>query len=178
MHPPSHFVLAWLVGHRLPERRDRLLVAWAGLAPDLDGLTLLAGEIAYGRWHHVLAHGLLAALLATAVVALLAQRRWITASLAFGAFHLHLICDLLGSGREWGIAYLWPLTAAEITFRHGWPLPSWQNVSITAAALGACLYTALRHGRTFAEALLPARADRAVVAALRQRFQRRRAASA
>jgi hypothetical protein len=51
MHPPSHLILSWLVGHRLPDRRDRRLVAWAGPAPDWDGLTILGGSEAYDQWH-------------------------------------------------------------------------------------------------------------------------------
>jgi hypothetical protein len=58
MHPSSHLIVSWLVGQHLAERRDRLLVAYAGAAPDLDGLSLLAGVDAYGQWHHVLTHGL------------------------------------------------------------------------------------------------------------------------
>jgi hypothetical protein len=47
MHIPTHFMLSWTVGHRLPSRRDRALVAWAGIAPDLDGLSLFWGLDAY-----------------------------------------------------------------------------------------------------------------------------------
>jgi hypothetical protein len=62
VHLPTHLVLSWLLGHRLSERRDRRLVAWAGVAPDLDALTVLGGLDFYGQWHHVLTHGLTAAL--------------------------------------------------------------------------------------------------------------------
>jgi len=47
----------------LQELRDRRLVAWAGVAADLDGLSILASPDVYGRWHHVLTHGLFAGLL-------------------------------------------------------------------------------------------------------------------
>ena len=120
MHPPTHLALSWLVGHRLRERRDRVLVAWAGLAPDLDGLTLVAGEMAYGRWHHVLTHGLVAALLVTGMVACVAQQRTKAAILALVAFHLHLLCDLLGSGAQWGIVYLYPVSDYETFAPFGW----------------------------------------------------------
>lgn len=61
MHPSSHLIVSWLVGQRLEERRDRLLVAYAGVAPDLDGLSLLAGVDAYGQCHHVLTYGVMGA---------------------------------------------------------------------------------------------------------------------
>ena len=172
MHPPTHLALSWLAGCRLSTRRDRVLVAWAGLAPDLDGLTLLAGVDAYGRWHHVLSHGLAAALVCAALVAMWAHDRVKTALLALAAFHLHLVCDLLGSGREWGIFYLYPLGDFEYFSPVGWSLASWQNMAVTAVALLAIGWQGLTRGRTFVEAFLPRAADAAVVEVLRRRFAR------
>jgi hypothetical protein len=159
-----------MVGHRLPERRDRRLVAWAGVAPDLDGLTLLAGVEAYGRWHHVVMHGIVGAALSTACVAALARERVKTAGLALAAFHLHLLCDLFGSGVAWGIVYFWPFSDYEYFSPYRWDLASWQNVTVTVLALAACARIAIVRGRTFAEAFLPALADEGVVAALRHRL--------
>ena len=170
MHPPSHLIISWIVGHRLPERRDRRLVAWAGMAPDLDGLTLLASVDAYGRWHHVLGHGIVAAVLVTALMTAFARDRLKVAALAFTAFHVHLLCDLLGSGVQWGIHYFWPFSDHEFFSPYRWDLASWQNGTITALALLVCVRLALVHGRTFAETFLPAKADEAVVETLRRRF--------
>jgi hypothetical protein len=64
-------MLSWVVGHRLAERRDRRLVAWAGAAADLDGLTILAGLDAYARWHHALTHGIAADIVSVALCDLL-----------------------------------------------------------------------------------------------------------
>ena len=177
MHPQTHLAASWLVGCRLAARRDRVLVAWAGMAPDLDGLSLLAGVEVYGRWHHVLTHGLVSAVVVTAVCAAFARERWKVALLAPVAFHLHLVCDLLGSGVEWSIAYLYPFNAAELATPYGWPLASWQNVLITAVLLAACAAVGVRRGTTVSEAFLPARADRAVVRALRSWLAPRRAAA-
>jgi hypothetical protein len=170
VHPQTHLAASWLVGHRLLERRDRWLVAWAGMAPDLDGLTLLAGADLYGRWHHVLTHGAVFAVVTTTVCAAFARARWKVAALAFVAFHLHLLCDLLGSGVEWSIAYLYPFTPHEIATPFGWPLDSWHNVAVTAAALAACAVVGVRRGYTVTESFLPARIDREVVRVLRSRF--------
>lgn len=130
-------------------------MAWAGVAPDLDALTVLFGREAYGQWHHLLCHGLPFALVVTLVCGLIAGRS--VAALAFVAFHLHLVCDLLGSGREWPIAYLYPFSNAEIGLSWGWELASWQNVTIMIALLAAMAFTARRWGRTFAEGFLPPR---------------------
>jgi inner membrane protein len=170
VHLPSHLAISWLIGHRLEHRRDRVWVAWAGVLPDLDAATIFWGLDAYGQWHHVLAHGLPAALLTFALVAATARVRWATAGLAVLAFHGHLLCDLVGSGRVWPIVYGWPLWDTEYFSPIRWELASWQNVSITIVALALIGVIGVRRGRTFAECFRPARADAAIVATLRARF--------
>jgi hypothetical protein len=171
MHIPTHFMLSWTVGHRLPARRDRVLVAWAGIAPDLDGLSLLWGLDAYGQWHHVIGHGLLGALLTTVVCGFLGQDRMKVSLLAFAVFHLHLMCDLLGSGLEWPIQYWWPLSNAVYATPYGWELDSWQNWVIGVAALLWILRLGIRTGHTFAECFVTARLDHDIVQTLRNRFK-------
>ena len=170
MHIPTHLMLSWVVGHRLQARRDRRLVAWAGVASDLDGLSILAGMDAYGRWHHVLTHGLLAGVLISLACAYWAKERVQVWWLALGAFHLHLICDLLGSGIDWPIQYLWPFSSTFYHTPYGWELDAWQNWLAAVTLLLVCGHLAIRSGHSVAETLLPAEADNAVVAALRQRF--------
>lgn len=166
MHLQTHLMLSWLVGHRLRERRDRAIVAWSGVAPDLDGLTLLGGIDAYQKWHHVISHGLPSAVIVAVAAGAMARQRLRTALLAFAVFHLHLVCDLLGSGTDWPILYLWPFSAHETYTPYGWPLGSWQNFAITAAALVAVALVAKRSRRTFAEAFLPERIDAKIVEVL------------
>ena len=170
MHLQTHLVLSWITGFRLREWRDRALVTASGLAPDLDGLSVLAGLEAYGRWHHVLTHNLAAAIACATVAAALGRERAKVAALSLLAFHLHLLCDFFGSGLEWGLAYFYPLDRHEYFSPYGWPLPSWQNVVVTGGALLLCGYIAVRHGRTFLEVCLPRKVDGAVVDALRRRF--------
>ncbi len=170
MNPIVHAELSWLMAQRLEARRDRALVVLAGLAPDLDGLTLLAGEEAYGRWHHVLTHGFVAAIAVTLGCAALARERLHVAALALLAFHLHLLCDLAGSGPGWPILYLWPISPAEWAWSGQWELASWQNTLIGLAATIAGLACALRWSRTPVE-LLSVRADAKVVASIVARFR-------
>ncbi|MHB8875217.1 MAG: metal-dependent hydrolase [Myxococcaceae bacterium] len=175
MNPIIHGELSWLLAQKLEARRDRLLVMAAGLAPDLDGLTLLAGEDAYGRWHHLLSHGFVAALGVTGACALFARRRLTVALLALAAFHLHLVCDLAGSGAGWPLYYLYPFSERAIGWSGGWELASWQNTTIGLAITLACLGCALKFRRTFVE-VFSVRADARVVAALRARFLREKPA--
>lgn len=181
MQVPVHLALSWLAGSPLAGRRDRVLVAWAGVVPDLDALSLLGGAEAFGRYHHILTHGLPAALLTAALCCAAARARWKVLLLSFLTFHLHLACDLVGSGvqhQPWSISYLWPFSNAEYSVNFGWDLASIQNGVIWIAAVVLTAWIGVRWGRTFCEAFLPLRADAAIVAALRKRFSRQPGAAA
>jgi hypothetical protein len=177
LHPPTHALLSWILAEVRPDlaRRDRALILAAGLVPDLDGLAILSGAEAYGRWHHTLLHNAPAALATALVAGALAARGACIAvfGLALAAFHLHLLCDLVGSagpgGSLWSIPYLVPLDPRPFYFRGQWELASWQNVVITVAALLASIHLGVRRGRTLVEAL-STRADAAVVDVLRRRW--------
>lgn len=169
MNPIVHGELSWLMSQKLPARRDRLLVMAAGLAPDLDGLSLLGGVESYGRWHHLIMHGFIAALGVTAVCAALGRRRVAVGLLSLAAFHLHIVCDLAGSGADWPVFYLHPFSERAFSWSGGWELASWQNSLIGMAATAACLACALWFRRTIVEVFSQA-ADAKVVAALRERL--------
>jgi hypothetical protein len=172
MQVPIHLAISWLIGHRLPERRDRRLVTWAGVLPDLDALSLLGGARAFSEYHHLVTHGVVAAVVVTAACTALARERKKVLLLSFLAFHVHLICDLLGSGRDWPIVYFYPFSRHEFYTPYGWPLASPQNAFVWLAAVALTVWVGITRGRTFAEAFLPARADAAVVKALRSFFGR------
>lgn len=171
MNPIVHAELSWLAALKIRSLRDRRLLVLAGIAPDIDGLTILAGNDAYGKWHHLVFHGLFSALLTAGVCAMFAERKRTVAAMAFVAFHLHLFCDQLGSGPEWPIAYFWPVSGEFYGWKGGWELVSWQNTVIGMAATFVCLATALFARRTFVEVFSPS-ADRSVVAAVQARFGR------
>ncbi|MGE0471560.1 MAG: metal-dependent hydrolase [Nitrospira sp.] len=172
MHLASHLIVSWLVGQHLPERRDRLLVAYAGVAPDLDGLSLVAGVDAYGRWHHVLTHGIAGATLVTICAASLAKDQRRVAWLAFLAFHVHLLGDFFGSGYGWGITYWFPFSKHVYMAPIQWDLNAWPNVATTGVALAFSGWLAIRYGHTVAETMVPRRWDAVIVERLRNRFGR------
>ena len=171
MNPIVHAELAWLAAQGLRERRDRILVTCAGLAPDLDGLTLLAGEAAYIRYHHVIFHGYVGAIVTAVACAALARQRLRVAALSLFTFHLHLLCDLAGSGPGWPIYYYWPTSMREWFWQGQWNLASWQNAVIGLITTLLCLACALRFRRTFVE-VFSARWDAEVTRTLRRRFLR------
>jgi hypothetical protein len=129
----------------------------------------------YQEFHRVYGHGLPAALVIAAVVAVFAQSRVRAALCAFAAVHLHFVCDILGSrgnGAEdlWGIAYLSPLSdKPAFEWAGQWPLVGWQNMLVTALLLLWVFARALRTGYTPLR-LVSARADAELVAVLRKRF--------
>jgi inner membrane protein len=174
MHVPTHLAISWLIGHHLPERRDRRLVAWSGVVPDLDSLSLLGGVGAYSEYHHVLTHGVVAAVAGTILWTALAKQKLKVMWLSLAAFHVHLLCDLLGSGRDWAIVYFYPWSRREFLTPYSWPLASPQNAVVWLLAVAATIWIGIVRGRTFGEAFLPARADAAVVETLRKLFRRRR----
>ena len=187
MHVGTHFLAGWLVA--APKEglspRERGAIAFAGVAPDLDGLGLLVDKVNgwrghesfyYETWHHVLAHNIGGALLFSGICAAVARkgRRRTVALLAFASVHLHLFFDLLGSkggdGSQWPIPYLSPFSQAwQLTWRGQWVFNSWQNTTILALLLGATLWAAWNYGRS-PVSLLSHRWDAEVVAALRARF--------
>jgi membrane-bound metal-dependent hydrolase YbcI (DUF457 family) len=104
----THFFAGWALADAAASNpRDRALVTWSAVAPDLDGLSIipdLANRLLgrpetdfYFRYHHAWTHGLPAAIVAAAMAACLAARKLRTALLVFAAFHLHLLMDLVGS---------------------------------------------------------------------------------
>jgi inner membrane protein len=172
VNPLIHAELGWLSAQKLKERRDRILVTAAGVLPDLDGLTLLGGEDLYGQWHHVLTHGVVSASIICAILTAFAKERLKVFGFGLFAFHLHLVCDLAGSGPGWPIYYLWPFSRAELFWSGQWDLASWQNAVIGLGVSLTCLWCAMPLGRTVFE-IFSVKGDAAVVMTLRKRFARR-----
>lgn len=185
MSPVTHFLASWMVANaaRL-DRRERAAVTIAGIIPDIDGVGAIAQVLTlhsdhplmwFSRYHHML-HNLAFAVVVAAVCFAVARQRWKTALLAFLAFHLHLFCDLIGArgpeGYDWPIPYLLPFSRAwDLSWSGQWALNAWPNFVITGVLLVATLVLAWRNGYSPLE-MVSQRADRAFVAALRQRFPR------
>lgn len=184
MNPVTHLLMGWTLAEpRLAERRDRALVALAGVVPDIDGAGILLDLArgthpsvgAYATYHHVLAHNLAAGIAVAAAAFALGRRRAACAVLALLSFHLHLAGDLVGSagpgGSLWTLSYLYPFSAQAFVWLGQWELDAWPNLLITALLLVAAGTAAVRRGRSPLE-LVSLRADAALVAALRRRFGR------
>jgi hypothetical protein len=160
----THLLASWTASEfsGVDEKRDRMLVAWAGVSPDLDGLGVLVDLSArafgledpmlYGRFHHALLHGLPGALVLSAIAAGLSRQRARTFGWAFAIVHLHLLCDLVGSrGPEpddiWPIPYLAPFTEMwTLSWSHQWALNAWPNIAFTLVLLVLAFMRAAKNG--------------------------------
>jgi hypothetical protein len=168
--PSAHFIASWLVGAVAADNsRDRKLVTLAGVLPDLDGLGMIADIIGrhfsgdpdsfhyYHRYHHVLTHGWPGALVITGVLTFFARQKLRTALLCLLTFHLHLLCDLVGSrgpGPEdfWPILYSKPLFRSPVWIWHGqWQLYGWKNNVIFIALFLLALWVSAQKGVSFME---------------------------
>jgi inner membrane protein len=187
MNPITHLLASWTLADGAGRifDRDRKIVTWAGVAPDIDGLPILVDGFNalvfhrssdwYTRFHHSVAHGLPAALITCAVASVLAKNKAKTALFSLLSFHLHLLCDLLGSrGPDpddiWPISYLAPFSSRRtVSWSGQWALNAWPNVAFTLALLTIIFYRAHKVGYS-PVGLFSKKADEEFVSALRNRF--------
>ena len=186
MSPVIHFLGSWLIASATTSNpRDRKLVTLAGVVPDADGLGLVVDAVNsiisgkemtyfyYQRYHHELLHGWPGALLVAVVLAGFARQRWRVALLCLLTFHLHLVCDLIGSRgpSPWD---LWPISYGEPFFRHPyffwkrqWRLDGWQNRIICVTLFVVEIGLAARRGYSCVE-VFSRKADAVFVSVLRK----------
>jgi inner membrane protein len=185
MSPVTHLLVGWTVASCAPSltRRDRAMVTWASVVPDLDGMGLIA-EVAtrnsaqpltwWSDYHHILGHNIGFALLCTALAVAFAKHRALTGILVLISFHLHLLCDLIGArgpdGDQWPIPYLLPFShGLNLTWAGQWPLNGWPNVALTAVLITVAIFLAVRRGYSPVD-LFSQRADKHVAVALQRRL--------
>jgi inner membrane protein len=189
MSPLTHFVGSWLVAAATTANpRDRRLVTLAGVLPDLDGLGAVVDVVRawtsgrelnfdyYQHYHHLLLHGWPGALLVSVALMGFARERWRVLFWCLVAFHLHLLCDLLGS-RGPSAGDLWPICYSEPLFRHPiwfwksqWRLDGWQNMLITFALFGLVIGVTVRRGYSCV-GVFSQRVDQAFTGVLRKWFR-------
>ncbi len=186
MNPVTHFLGGWAVANTAClERRDRTLIAIAGVAPDVDGFGIVAELLTrdsehplywWSEYHHVFGHNLLFGIVLAGIAFAVARRRALTAGLVLACVHLHLFMDVIGGrgpDKDWGIPYLWPISRhPDISWSGQWALNAWPNFVVTGVLLALAFYLAWRRGYSFV-GIFSKRADAAFVRTLRQRFPRK-----
>ena len=181
MSPVTHFLTGWALANSITlARRERALVTFAAVVPDLDRLGIVPELLTrnsahpllwFSHFHHLL-HTLPFAVLVAALTFLIATERWKTGLLAFFAFHLHLLEDLAGSrGPDglWSVPYLWPFSPVQWAWSGQWALNAWPNYVVTVAFLILTFYIAWKHCRSPLE-MVSLQADKAFVGVVHARF--------
>src|SRR6266566_1561925 len=185
MSPITHFLMGWAVASSAPSltKRERAMVTWASVVPDVDGLGIVAERLTqnsahplnwWSDYHHVLGHNLGFALVVSTVAAIFTRQKIKSTLLVLFSFHLHLLADLIGArgpdGDQWPIPYLLPFSKQlQLTWSGQWTLNAWQNFAITAVLMAIAVALARRRGFSPLEMFSP-KADSVFVGALRARF--------
>ena len=184
MAPFTHLLASWLVATSVTEdRRDIRRITLAGVLPDLDGLGLIVDWINaaafdrqtfhYATQHRFWLHGLAGGIALAIVLSAFSRQRGKVFLASLAVFHLHLLCDLVGSrGPEkhdlWAIYYSGPFNHDWAWLWRGqWRLDGWQNTAITFVLFGVALRHSLQTGRSFVGGV-SLRADGVFVALLRR----------
>ena len=169
MSPITHALIGWTLSQPLTKKRDRCLATVAAIVPDIDGLTLLGGVDLYHEFHHTFGHNIFFGFMFSAFSTWKSPEQKKVFLLGFLSFHSHLVCDLLGSGADWGIYYLWPASRWEITSfpPFQWELESWQNIITTVIFMIIVMGIGIKKRRTIVE-LFSTNADEKFVAILRK----------
>jgi hypothetical protein len=191
MSPITHFFMGWAVANSVPSltKRERAMVTWASVVPDIDGLGIIAERLTqnsahplnwWSDYHHVLGHNVGFALIVTVVAAIFARQKIATAFLALVSFHLHLLADLVGArgpdGDQWPIPYFLPFSnRLQLTWSGQWALNAWQNFVITGVLMAAAIVLARQRGFSPLE-IFSRKADASFVGTLRARFPTRQSA--
>jgi inner membrane protein len=166
MSPETHLLASWIIGAKATDNpRDCRLVALAGVLPDVDGLGLLVdlgGKALgcrptdfYGTYHHYLLHGALGAVVIAGILTCFARQRLRVALLALLVFHLHLLCDFVGSRGPspsdlWPIFYLGPFRNRPMWMWRGqWRLDGLFNRYFTVALFAWALWLGATLGHSF-----------------------------
>ncbi len=184
MNPETHLLASWVIAAKTTDNaRDCRLVTLAGILPDVDGLGILLDGLSralhwqktffYQNYHHYLLHGAFGGILITGLLMLFAQRKWRVAFLSLAVFHLHLLCDLVGSrGPDpvdlWPIFYFGPFDKDPMWIWKGqWRLDAWPNRLLSVGLLFWSFWLAIPRGYSFV-GVFSRRLDRVFIRVLRK----------
>ncbi|WP_082355606.1 MULTISPECIES: hypothetical protein [Pseudoalteromonas] len=165
--------MSWLSSNLIKGRvRERRIITISGIAPDIDGVGLLIDPILrmaghssnlWGEWHHSL-HNLGFCLFVTCIAYITASiNKFKVACMAFLLFHLHLVCDLIGSkgpdGYQWPLSYLSPFSeVVTLSWKYQWELNAWPNIAI-ALVLYLVMFRCIKYKKRSPFEIMSKKAD-------------------
>ena len=189
MSPITHFLASWVIADTvLEEDRDKALVAFAGILPDLDSLGIVCDFVSpalggpetdlYAGFHHFLFHGLAGITVLAAVLAWRGIEKKKVFWWSFLVGHFHCLCDFVSSRGPtdtiddlWPVFYFGPFSReyGNLLWEGQWKLNGWQNVSFSIALLIWVFYAMWRYERSPFRLLSP-KLHKTLVETLRNRF--------
>jgi membrane-bound metal-dependent hydrolase YbcI (DUF457 family) len=162
---PSHLMLSWYFAESagVASARDRRIIAWSGLAPDVEVLAYAGAIVWYGFdkdrafenvWqvvHRHYTHGIAFVLLTGIVAWWLASpgpSRMRVALFSMLASVIHNFCDVVGGGAAWPIFPLWPFSDFKWSAAWSWAIGDWPNLAILFGCLAGMFAYARFAGRS------------------------------
>lgn len=116
---PGHAQVGWHLAERAGlDRRDRIVCALAGAAPDVDGLTVLFGLSNYWGLHHTFGHSLVTLPVIAIVIGLCGSDKPRTVAWSLAAAFAHVAVDSFGA---MPVRVLWPLNSEWAPVDHANP---------------------------------------------------------
>ncbi len=104
---PGHAQVGWHLAEWAGlDRRDRIVCALAGVAPDVDGLTALFGLSNYWGLHHTFGHSLFTLPVMAIAIGLCGSNTRRTVALSLAAALAHVAVDIFGA---MPVYVLWPV---------------------------------------------------------------------
>ena len=159
----QHLLISWVLSNlNYDKKRDRIVATVSGVAPDIDGLGLVADIIVgnpapyyYFSWHHQAGHNIFGLFFVGIVAYLICGRKILPATIAMSTYLTHIFFDLIGSGADdgsiWPVYFFWPLNQYAVTINWQWPLISWENALIAVVFIIIMITIAARKKRSFLE---------------------------
>jgi hypothetical protein len=108
----------------------------------------------YQHYHHYLLHGIAGGAVLAVLLAVFARQRWKVLLFALAVFHLHLLCDFVGSRGPspedlWPIFYLGPFDKDPMWMWKGqWRLDGWQNMLFSSGVFAWAMAITLHKGHS------------------------------
>jgi len=156
MHIQTHVMSGWCLGNIFDlTARERFFCMLAASLHDLDGLGRLVSEELYWDYHHLVGHNIFFGLLLCGTLTHFSQKRIRAFAVYLALFHVHLLLDYVGSGDDWPIFYVWPVSRWRIQNLDLWHFYSWQNISTGYALVACAVVIAVFKGRTPLEWPMP-----------------------
>lgn len=155
MHFEAHAGIGWLLAQTWPgDRRFRIAVTAAAVAPDLDVISYIFGPFVYLKYHHVIGHNFIFSLIISAAAVLYCRNSRLPAFIYTQiAFYAHYFGDYFFT--LYPLYYFWPFSNTQFLSASAIPLAHWLNTFFLCLGIAAMFLTGFFLKRTVLEIFSP-----------------------